>query len=95
MNTYETIVILTQKISEEEKKTAVAKIKELIEADGEVSSVDDMGVKKLAYEIKKESEGHFFLFNFVATPSHILELERVLRIDNNVLKYMTIKKIVK
>lgn len=92
MNTYELVVILTQKISDEEKSASIAKITELITANGEVTSVDDMGVKKLAYEINKEGEGHYYLFNFVATPDHILELERVLRIDDTVLKYMTIKK---
>lgn len=92
MNTYELVVILTQKISEEDKKISVAKITDLIAVNGEVTSVNDMGVKKLAYEIKKESDGHYYLFNFVATPDYILELERVLRIDDSVLKYMTIKK---
>jgi len=92
MNTYELVIILTQKISDEEKKASIVKITELITANGEVTSVDDMGVKKLAYEINKEGEGHYYLFNFVATPDHILELERVLRLDDTVLKYMTIKK---
>ncbi len=92
MNTYELVVILTQKLSEEDKKATVVKISNLIKANGEVTSVDDMGVKKLAYEIKKESDGHYYLFNFMATPNSILELERVLRIDDSVLKYMTIKK---
>jgi len=92
MNTYELVVILTQKLSEEDKNATVVKISNLIKDNGEVTSVDDMGVKKLAYEIKKESDGHYYLFNFMATPNSILELERVLRIDDSVLKYMTIKK---
>lgn len=92
MNTYELIVILTQKKSDEEKKVTVEKFTELIKSNGEILSVDDMGVKKLAYEINKESDGHYYLFNFVIAPSHIEELERVLRIDDSVLKYMTIKK---
>lgn len=92
MNTYELVLILTQKKSEEDKKIAVTKITDLIAEHGEVTSVNDMGVKKLAYEINKESDGHYYLFNFVVTPSFILELERVLRIEDSVLKYMTIKK---
>ena len=92
MNTYELVVILTQKKSEEDKKIAVAKITDLIAGNGEVISVNDMGVKKLAYEINKESDAHYYLFNFVANPSYIAELERVLRIEDSVLKYMTIKK---
>ena len=51
-----------------------------------------MGKRKLAYEIKKFTEGTYLVFNFEAKPEFITELERVYRITDEVLKYMTIDK---
>ena len=92
MNTYEAVVILTTKISDEEKEAVVSKISDLIAKSGEVISVDDWKTKKFAYEIKHETEGQYFLYNFKANPEFIAEFERVLRIDTSVLKHMVIKK---
>lgn len=92
MQSYEAVIILTKKISEEETEMAVNKIKELISSNGEVVSVDDWKTRKLAYEIKHEQEGQYFLFNFNAEPKFISEFERVLRINTQVLKHMVIKK---
>jgi len=49
-------------------------------------------MKKLAYEIKKEQEGHYYLYTFNSNPEFIAEFERILRIDDTVLKHMVIKK---
>ena len=92
MNTYEAVVILTTKLSDEEREAVTAKISDLIAKSGEVISVDDWKTKKLAYEIKHETEGVYFLYTFKANPDFVAEFERVLRIDTNVLKYMVIKK---
>jgi len=92
MNTYEAVVILTTKLSDEEREAVQAKISDLIAKSGEVISVDDWKTKKLAYEIKHETEGYYFLYNFKANPDFIAEFERVLRIDTSVLKFMVIKK---
>lgn len=92
MNSYEAVVILTNKISEEETQDAVSKIKDLISSNGEVVAVDEWGKRKLAYEIKHEQEGQYFLFTFNAEAKFISEFERVLRINTQVLKQMVIKK---
>lgn len=92
MNSYEAVVILTSKMSEEEAQDAVSKIKELISSNGEIVSVDEWGKRKLAYEIKHEQEGQYFLFTFKAEAKFISEFERVLKIDSQVLKEMVIKK---
>ena len=92
MNTYEAVVILTTKMADEDKETAMNKISELIAANGEVVSVDDWKTKKFAYEIKGETEGQYFLYTFKSAPTFIAEFERVLRIDTSVLKHMVIKK---
>ncbi|MBR5227728.1 MAG: 30S ribosomal protein S6 [Clostridia bacterium] len=92
MQSYEAVVILTGKTSEEEAQEAANKIKKLISSNGEVVSVDDWKTRKLAYEIKHEKEGHYFLYTFNAAPTFISEFERVLRINTQVLKHMVIKK---
>lgn len=92
MNTYEAVVILTTKLSDEDKEAVTQKITALIAEHGEVISVDDWKTKKLAYEIKHETEGAYYLYTFKANPEFIAEFERILRIDTNVLKHMVIKK---
>ncbi len=92
MNAYEAVIILTKKISEEQAEETKNKISDLISSNGEVVSVDDWGMKKLAYEVKKEQEGHYYLYTFNSNPEFIAEFERILRIDDNVLKHMVIKK---
>ena len=92
MNAYEAVIILTKKISEEQAEETKNKISDLISSNGEVVSVDDWGMKKLAYEIKKEQEGHYYLYTFNSNPEFIAEFERILRIDDTVLKHIVIKK---
>ena len=92
MNTYEAVIILTTKLADEETEAVKTKISDLVSQNGEVISVDDWKTKKLAYEIKHETEGHYFLYNFKANREFIAEFERVLRIDTTVLKHMVIKK---
>ena len=92
MNTYEAVIILTTKLSDEDREAVKNKISNLISENGEVLGVDDWKTKKFAYEIKHETEGVYYLYNFKANPNFIAEFERVLRIDNSVLKHMVIKK---
>ena len=63
----------------------------MINNDGKVEKVDELGKKKLAYEIQKNKEGYYVVFNFEANPDLISELERNYRITDEVIKFMTIK----
>lgn len=92
MNTYEAVVILTTKLSDEDREAVKTKISDLISEQGEVIGIDDWNTKQLAYEIKHEKEGVYYLYNFKAKPEFIAEFERVLRIDTNILKHMVVKK---
>ncbi len=92
MSNYEAVVILTAKISDEERNAVVEKYKTLLTENGELVNVDDWGRKTFAYEIKKEAEGYYLLFTFNAKPDFISEFERLLRLDSSVLKDMVIKK---
>ena len=91
MNKYESVVIINPNIDEEAIKALIAKFSDLINSDGKVEKVDELGKKKLAYEINKNKEGFYAVFYFEANTSLISELERNYRITDEVIKFMTIK----
>ncbi len=92
MNKYESIIIINPSLEEQGVKELVTKFTDLINSDGKVESVEDMGKRKLSYEIKKQTEGYYYLFNFEANPNFIAELERIYRITDGILKFIVVKK---
>lgn len=92
MNKYESIIIINPNLTEEAIKAIETRFTGLINENGKVESVEHMGKKKLAYEIKKNNEGYYMLFNFEAKPDFIAELERNYRITDDILKFITVKK---
>ena len=92
MNKYESVVIVDQKVDEAGLKALEEKFTGLINENGKLESVENMGMKKLAYEIKKNKEATYLLFNFEANPNFIAELERVYRITDEVIKFIVVKK---
>lgn len=92
MNNYETIMILNNDITEEQKRNVIDKIEGYITKNGVIANSEDLGARKLAYEIKKHSEGYYYIINFVASSEIIAELERIYRITDEVLKFIVIKK---
>ncbi|MEG1141232.1 MAG: 30S ribosomal protein S6 [Clostridia bacterium] len=92
MNNYEAVVILSQTISDEEKVEVAEKIKDMIVKCGELTNVEEWGRKELAYEIKKQKEGFYILYTFTAKPSDIAEYDRLLRLEEKILKHMIIRK---
>ena len=92
MNKYESIIIVNPNVDEAGLKSLEEKFTGLINENGKLESVEEMGKKTLAYEIGKYSEGTYVLFNFEAKPDSIQELERVYRITDNILKFITVKK---
>lgn len=92
MNQYETIFIMNNQIAKEEQKTVIERITNYIKENGKIVKEDDIGARKLAYEIKKQKEGYYYLVEFEANPSVIDELQRIYRITDTVLKFITIRK---
>ncbi len=92
MNKYESIIIVNPNVDEAGLKALEEKFTGLINENGKVESVENMGKRKLAYDIKKFSEATYMLFNFEANPASIAELERVYRITDDIIKYIVIKK---
>ena len=92
MNKYETIFIVNPSVAEEGIKALIQKFSDIINNDGKVLEVEEMGKKKLAYDVKKNSEGYYIVINFESNPELIKELERVYRITDDVIKFLTISK---
>ena len=92
MNKYESIIIINQNVEEEGIKALISKFTDLINTEGKVSEVTEMGKRKLAYEINGNLEAYYVLFNFEAEPKLIAELERNYRITDEVIKFITVKK---
>ena len=92
MNKYESVIIVNPNLEEESVKNLIKKFSDLINTDGTVASVEEMGKRKLAYEIKKQQEGFYIVFKFEAKPELISELERNYRITDEVMKFIVIKE---
>ena len=91
MNKYESVVIINPSVEEEKVKELSQKFTDIINSDGKVEKVEELGKKKLAYEVKKNKEGYYIVINFEANPNLIAELERNYRIIDEVNKFITIK----
>ncbi|BCL60863.1 hypothetical protein DGMP_15560 [Desulfomarina profundi] len=92
MRRYETIYILRPNLGEEEINKVVDYVGQIItDEGGTVIDLNKWGMKKLAYLIKKESLGYYVYCNYATTPAAVSEIERKFRIDDSVLKYLTIK----
>ncbi len=92
MNKYESIIIINPVVEEEGIKNLITKFSDIINNDGKVESVEEMGKRKLAYEIKKFQEGYYILINFEANPTLVAELERNYRITDEVIKFIVVRK---
>jgi len=92
MNKYESVIIINPNLEAEAIKALIEKISNLINNNGTVASVEEVGKKKLAYEIKKNKEGYYIIIKFEAKPELITELERVYRIADEVIKFIVVKE---
>lgn len=92
MNKYESVIIINPNLEAEAIKTLIEKISNLINNNGKVESVEEIGKKRLAYEIKKNKEGYYVVFKFEAKPELIAELERIYRITDEVIKFIVVKE---
>lgn len=91
MRKYEVVIIV--KLGEEEAINAtIAKFENIIKTTGgTIDKVDRWGKRRLAYEVKDVMEGYYTLINFTSEPATVFELERVLKITDDILKHMVIK----
>ena len=89
---YEAVFIFSVKGGEESVPAMVEKFKTLIEKNAEIGEVDEWGKRRLAYLINDEAEGYYVLYNFVSGPEFPMELERISKITDGVLRSMVVRK---
>ena len=93
LNKYESIYIVNPNVEADGIKSLVEKFNALIESEGgKVLETNEWGMKKLAYPIKKFTQGYYVLVNFEAKAEFIDELERVYKITDGVIKFITIRQ---
>ena len=83
---YELMYIINPNLSEEETAAIVEKFKGLVELNGTLDEIEEMGKRKLAYEINYISEGYYVLVKFTSAPEFPAELDRVLGITDGVMR---------
>ena len=93
MNSYELLYIIDNDLSEEAKEAVIAKISAVVtDNGGTIDDLDKWGTRKLAYAINYKTEGYYVLVNFTAPATLPVELERVMRITDGVIRFMNIAK---
>ncbi|MCR5635690.1 MAG: 30S ribosomal protein S6 [Clostridiales bacterium] len=92
LNAYESVLVISAKLTDEEIEAVSEKFKALIEKHATLDSVDVWGKRKLAYPIDKETEGYYVLFNFTSKPDFPAELDRIYKITDGVIRSLIIKK---
>lgn len=92
MNHYETIYIVNPTLDDDSLKEAIDKFSDLIKKlKGSIVKVNEWGKRKLAYELKQFDKGYYVVLDFCALPKMVTELERNLKLDDRILKYITVK----
>ncbi len=92
MQKYESVLIARQDLGASQVNNIVSELSDVIKKEGgEVVRVDNWGLKTLAYRIKKNRKGHYVLMNISAPASAIAEYERVMRFNEDIIRYMTLK----
>lgn len=91
-NHYESVIILNATLEDSQIDSIISSLKEQMSANGvEISDVDKWGRKRLAYPIKKGKSGYYIIFHFISPREYITKFERSLRLDENVIRFLTVK----
>jgi len=92
MTCYETLFVVKATLTDEETAAQIAKIKAVLEKEGaELIATDDMGMRKLAYPVAKNDRGYYTVLFYKGEGTVINELERNLKINEDVIKFLTVK----
>ncbi len=92
MRHYELLTVLKPTLTEEETKAKVDFVREILEKNGaQIAAFQEMGTRRLAYPIQKLERGYYSVFYFTAPTSAILEVERLIRITEEFIRFMSVK----
>jgi len=88
---YESVVLINAALEDEQVETTITRIQETITSHGgEIIEIDKWGRKRLAYPIKKSKSGYYVVIRFESTTDLVAILERNYRLDENIIRYLTI-----
>ncbi len=94
MRKYEVMYIIRTDIEQEQVQSTVEKFQNIItNGGGEITKHDLMGKRRLAYEIKKFRDGHYVLVQFTAEPAVVKELDRVLKISDEIIRFLIVNDV--
>lgn len=92
LHEYETMVVIRPDIDDAVTTGIVEKLEGIITgAEGTILIRDDWGKRKLTYPVAKHQKGHYVMLNYLVGPELILELERRIRLDDNIVRFLTVK----
>jgi len=92
MALYESVIIGRQDLTPGQFETLLEKFIEVIQSfKGEIKKRENWGIRNLAYKINKNRKGHYMLLNIDGPPEAIQEYERLMRLDEDVIRFLTIK----
>jgi len=89
---YESIFVVSTLLEEEKIREIIDRVKSVIESSAQLEKIDEWGKKRLAYEVNKQKEGYYVLVHFTAEPTFPVELERIYKITEGVIKYIIVKR---
>jgi len=93
VNKYEAMYIITPELDEEVRQGVIDKFAGIMTQNGaEIEKTDEWGMRKLAYAIDYKTEGYYVLVNFASAPEFPRELERNFKNDENIIRYMVIRR---
>lgn len=93
MRNYELMYIIRPDVEQETVQAVVEKFQGIIANGGEIVKHDIMGKRRLAYEINKHREGTYVLVHFTAEPAVVSELERVLKISDEIIRHIVVRDV--
>ena len=92
MTCYETLFVVKPTLTDEETAAQITKIKDVLAKEGaELVATNDMGMRKLAYAVEKNDRGYYTILFYKGEGTVISELERNLKINEDVIKFLTVK----
>lgn len=92
MRKYEALLLFSPELAVDSRQEIMDNLQKLLEGqEASVLTVDDWGMRDLAYPVQKKSRGHYTRLEFAAPPTAVAEFERIVRITDGIMKFMTVK----
>ncbi len=92
MRKYETLLLFSPELASENLQEILETLKGVVEREqGNTLTLDDWGMRDLAYMVRKQTRGHYVRLEYALPPAGVAELERIVRITDGILKFVTVK----